>query len=68
MNLAVQMQAMFKAQSQAKLRSPRYAQLLEKYDGGSPKLTSVIDARYPKYGTLRSFLTKSHPAHFKASI
>lgn len=42
-NLAVPMQAMFKAQSRAKLQSPRYGQLVKKYDGGSPKLTGVID-------------------------
>ena len=42
-NLAVQMQAIFKAQSRAKLQSPRHAQLMKKYDGGSPKLTGVID-------------------------
>lgn len=43
LNLAVPMQAMFKAQSQAKLQSPRHAELSKKYDGGSPKLTGVID-------------------------
>lgn len=42
-NLAVPMQAMFKTQSRAKLQSPRHSHLLKKYDGGSPKLTSVID-------------------------
>ena len=43
LDLAVPMQAMFKAQSRAKLQSPRHAELSKKYDCGSPKLTSVID-------------------------
>ena len=40
-NLAVQMQAMFNVS--AKLQSPRQLRLLRKYDGGSPRLASVID-------------------------
>lgn len=48
-HLALQMQTIFKVQSRAKLQSPRYAQLLEKYDGGSPKLASVIDVRSPRH-------------------
>ena len=42
-NLAVQMQAIFNAQSRAKIQSSRHAQLLKKLDGGSLKLTRVID-------------------------
>ena len=44
----------FKVPSRAKLQSPRYAQLLQKYDGGSPKLASVIDVRPPRYLGLES--------------
>lgn len=46
-NLAVQMQAMFNVS--AKLQSPRQLRLLKRYDGGSPRLASVIDVRRPKY-------------------
>lgn len=42
-NLAVPMQAIFKAQSRAKLQSQRHGRLVEKYDGGSPNLTGLID-------------------------
>lgn len=52
-NLAMKMQAIFKPHSQAKLKSPRHAELLSQYDGGSPKLTSVIDVRYPENRALR---------------
>ena len=47
-NIAIPMQAMFRTQSRAKLQSPRHLELLRKYDGGSPKLTSVSDVRCPK--------------------
>ena len=53
-NLAVPMQAMFKSRSLAKLQSPRYSQLRKKYDGGSPKLASVIDV-----GLSRSSIAES---------
>ena len=52
--LAVKMQTIFKVPSRAKLQSPRYAQLLQKYDGGSPKLASVIDVRRPTHHGLES--------------
>ena len=43
MNLALPMQAIFKTQSLAKLKSARHSQLLKEYDGGNPKLASVVD-------------------------
>lgn len=42
-NLALPMQAMFKTQSLAKLKSARHSQLLKEYDGGNPELASVVD-------------------------
>ena len=67
-NLVVQMQAIFKVRSQAKLQSPRHAQLMEKYDGGSPKLANVIDVRRPKHRVLRRWQLRCDPAHCNASI
>ena len=52
-NLAIKMQAIFKTHSQAKLKSQRHAELLSHYDRGSPKLTSVIDVRYPENRALQ---------------
>ena len=53
-NLAVPMQTMFKAQSRAKLQNPRHTQLVRKYDGGSPKLTGVIDVGHSDKDRKRS--------------
>lgn len=46
-NRAMQMQTMFNAST--RLQSPRQLRLLSKYDGGSPRLASVIDVRRPNY-------------------
>ena len=59
-NLAVQIQAMFNVS--AKLQSPRHVQLLKKYDGGSPRLASVIDVRCPKYVPSRNKELRCHLA------
>lgn len=65
-NLAVQMQAMFNVS--AKIRSPRQLRLLKKYDGGSPRLASVIDVRRPKYLPCGSRQLRCHLARCNDSV
>lgn len=67
-HLAEQIHAMFKPRSRAKLQSLRHPQLSLKYDGGSRKLTIVIDVSCPKYRVLRLRQLRCNVAHCRASF